>query len=79
MEKERVVDILKIKMDREDKIISLCQVISHWASKRGRAMVWQQQDEFEKYDRHTKKFINDLEIVIKDNGQGTINQTSQKT
>lgn len=44
----------------EDKIISYCQVISHWASMRGQSMVWQKKDEFAKYDRYLKKWIGEL-------------------
>ncbi len=52
--------------DEESKIIDLCQVISHWASKRGQANAWQEKEQFKKYDLELKKRINELKEVIKD-------------
>ncbi len=53
-------------MDEEGKIVDLCQVISHWASKRGQANTWQEKEQFDKCDLELKRRIKELKKVIKD-------------
>jgi hypothetical protein len=55
----------KRQMMSEDKIISYCQVITHWAAMRGQAMVWQEQKFFDKYDGYVKRWVRELKEYIK--------------
>ena len=50
---------------KDEKIIHLCQVISHWVTKRGQAAVWQEKGVFEKCDQEVKKWIGELKNAVK--------------
>jgi hypothetical protein len=56
---------MQIKMESEDKIISYCQVISHWAHKRGEAEVYQERRDFDKFDGYVKRWVRELKEYIK--------------
>ena len=64
-------------MTEEENIIHLCQVISHWVSKRGEATVRREVGIFEHCDQEVKKWIKELEKRVGDE-QGRINQTPDK-
>ncbi len=49
----------------DDKVIHLCQVISHWVSKRGQAAVWQEKGVFDKADQEVKRWVKELVDRIK--------------
>jgi hypothetical protein len=51
-------------MTPEDSIIHLCQVITHWVTKRGQAMSWQEKGVYKKCDQEVKKWVKELKEII---------------
>jgi hypothetical protein len=49
----------------EDKIIHLCQVISHWVTQRGEATVRREKGIFDAADKQVKRWVKELEERVK--------------